>query len=127
MTPIGHVFLRENRTAFYLEAHARKLPHNLDQNPRVCLLLVNSRGLFWARSLFKGRFSSPPGMRLIGIAGRRRDATDEEKATYMARVGPFRMTKGYERIWKDLGFVCDIQLERVEPVLYPVLTDGLWR
>jgi uncharacterized pyridoxamine 5'-phosphate oxidase family protein len=127
VTPIGHIFLRDDYTAFYFEEHAKRLPQNLQHNPRVCLLLVNSKRWFWVRSLYRGKFASAPGMRLLGVAGERRLATDSEKAAYEARVRPFRRLKGYDLIWKDLRHIRDIKLERFEPVIYPTMTDGLYK
>ncbi|HEY6877841.1 MAG TPA: pyridoxamine 5'-phosphate oxidase family protein [Polyangiales bacterium] len=127
VTPIGHVFLRDDYTAYYFEAHTKKMPHNLAHNPRVCLLFVNSNRWLWLTSLYRGKFSAPPGMRLRGVAGARRLASREEQAAYQARVRSLRRTKGYALIWKDLDRVRDIHLESVEPVLYPTMTEGLWR
>jgi hypothetical protein len=127
VTPIGHVFLRDDFTVFYFEEHPRKLPLNLARDPRVCLLLVNSKRWFWLSSLVRGRFASPPGIRLLGVAGERRLATDDERAAYQARVKAFRRFKGYQLIWNDLQHVRDIKLERFEPVVYPVMTEGLYR
>jgi len=127
VTPIGFVFLRDDYTAFYFEEYTKRIPDNLAHNPRVCLMVVNSSPLLWISSLYKGRFRAPPGLRLIGTAGKRRLATADEKALYLARVRPFRRTKGYALIWRDLNYVRDIQLERFEPVTYPKLTDNLWR
>jgi nitroimidazol reductase NimA-like FMN-containing flavoprotein (pyridoxamine 5'-phosphate oxidase superfamily) len=127
VTPIGFIFLRDDYTAFYFEEYTKKIPQNVERNPRVCLMLVNRGGLFWFASLYKGRFDSPPGIRLLGVAGERRAATDQEKAAYRARVKPFRRLKGYDLIWKDLNHVREIKLERFEPVVYPKMTDHLWR
>ncbi|MDB4990378.1 MAG: pyridoxamine-5-phosphate oxidase-related FMN-binding protein [Myxococcaceae bacterium] len=126
ITPIGFIFLREDQSAFYFEEYSQRIPQNLEHNPRVCLLLVNSRSWFWVTALFRGRFASPPGMRLRGVAGARRLATEAEKAAYRARVRSFRRLRGYDLIWRDLLHVRDIQLHSVEPVLYPKMTDGLW-
>jgi hypothetical protein len=127
VTPIGFIFLREDQTAFYFEEYTKKMRENIERDPRVCLSVVNSGALFWLSSMFKGRFDSPPGVRLMGVAGQRRPATDGEKAAYLARVKPLRKTKGYALIWSDLNHVRDIKLERFEPVVYPKMTDGLWR
>ena len=127
VTPIGHIFLRDDYTAFYFEEHARRMPQNLAHNPRVCLLFVNSSRWFWLSSLFRGRFSAAPGMRLFGVAGERRRASESEIAAYQARVKPFRSLKGYALIWKDLSHVRDIKLEHCEPIVYPTMTDGLWK
>lgn len=127
VTPIGFVFLREDRTAFYFEEYTRRMRENLERDPRVCLMSVNTGGWFWLTSLLKGRFESPPGVRLMGTAGARRPATEAEKDAYRARVKSLRATRGYELIWRDLSHVRDITLERFEPVVYPRMTDGLWR
>lgn len=125
VTPIGFAFLRDDYTAYYFEEYTKQIPINLQHNPRVCLMLVNSSALLWLTSLYKGRFGSLPGIRLIGVAGERRLATEGEKAAYQARVKPLRRLKGYDLIWKDLNHVRDITLERFEPVTYPKMTDHL--
>jgi uncharacterized protein len=99
---------------------------NLEHNPRVCLMSINSSGMFWAASLYKGKFSSAPGIRLIGVAGELRVATQEEKAAYLARVKPFRKLKGCDLLWTDLNHVREIKLEGFEPVVYPKMMDHLW-
>jgi hypothetical protein len=127
VTPIGFVFLRDDYTAFYFEEYAKKLPQNIAHNPRVCLHLVNSGSWFWLSSLLHGRFASGPGIRLRGVAGERRISSEGEKSAYRARVQRFRWTKGYALIWNDLSHVRDIHLESFEPVVYPKMTDGIWR
>jgi hypothetical protein len=127
VTPIGFVFLRDDFSAFYFEEYTQKMRRNIEHNPRVCLLVVNSSRWLWLASLFKGRFTAPPGLRLVGLAGERRPAREEEKALYRARVRPFRRLKGYDLIWKDLNFVREIRLESFEPVVYPKMTDQLFR
>lgn len=126
VTPIGFVFLRDDRTAFYFEEYAQRLRENLERDPRVCLMTVDTGAWFWLKSLVKGRFDSPPGVRIKGIAGARRPATDDEKAAYRARVRSLRSTRGYELIWRDLSHVRDIRLESFAPVVYPGMTEGLW-
>lgn len=127
VTPIGFIFLRDDQTAFYFEEHARQLPTNLGQNPKVALLLVNSGALFWASFLLRGCFTSPPGMRLFGVAGGRRPATDAERQALAARIRPYRRFKGSSLIWSRLDHVRDIRIERCEPVTYPNVTEALWR
>ena len=126
VTPIGFIFLRDDLSAFYFEEYTHKLPQNIQVNPRVCLLTINSSGLFWLASLFKGRFASSPGIRLFGVAGERRLATEHEKAAYRDRVKSARRLKGYDLIWKDLNHVREIKLDSFEPVVYPKMTEHLW-
>ncbi len=127
VTPIGFVFLRDDFSAYYFEEYTKRLRENVEHNPRVCLLLVNSGALFWLRSLYKGRFAAAPGIRLRGLAGERRPAREEEKAAYRARVKSLRSLKGYQLIWRDLSHVREIKLESCEPVAYPGMTDHLFR
>jgi nitroimidazol reductase NimA-like FMN-containing flavoprotein (pyridoxamine 5'-phosphate oxidase superfamily) len=127
VTPIGFVFLRDDFSAYYFEEYAKKLPLNLAHNPRVCLLLVDSGSTFWLRSLFRGRFDSAPGIRLHGVAGEVRIASEQEKAAYRARVKSVRKLRGYDLIWRDLNHVRDIKLQSFDPVVYPKMTDHLWR
>jgi hypothetical protein len=127
VTPIGFIFLRDDLSAFYFEEYAKQLPLNLAHNPRVCLMLVNSASSFWLASLYKGKFASLPGIRLYGVAGERRLASEHEKAAYRARVRSVRRLRGYDLIWRDLNHVRDIQLEGFEPVVYPTMTDHLCR
>jgi predicted pyridoxine 5'-phosphate oxidase superfamily flavin-nucleotide-binding protein len=127
VTPIGFVFLRDDFSAYYFEEYTKKLRENVEHNPRVCLLLVNSGALFWLRSLYQGRFATAPGIRLRGLAGERRPAREEEKAAYRARVKSLRSFRGYDLIWRALGHVREIKLESCEPVSYPRMTDHLFR
>jgi predicted pyridoxine 5'-phosphate oxidase superfamily flavin-nucleotide-binding protein len=126
ITPIGFIFLRDDYSAFYFEEYTQKLPQNLAHNPRVCLLTVNSGAAFWLAALFNGRFASPPGVRLMGVAGERRPATEQEKSAYRVRVKRFRRLRGYKLIWNDLQHVREIKLESFAPVAYPKMTDHLW-
>ena len=100
------------------------LNHNWEQ---IRIAFAAGSRWFWLRSLYNGRFASLPGIRLTGLAGERRVASDEERAAYQARVKPFRWTKGYDLIWRDLRHVREIKLESCEPVVYPQMTAHLWR
>lgn len=75
ITPIGFTFLNTNKTVHYFEQYSESMPANLMHNPNVCLMVVNSSTLFWAKSLLKGKFPSYPGLRLYGVAGERRKAS----------------------------------------------------
>ncbi len=58
VTPIGSLILREDEpTGFYFELFTKQLPHNLDQQPRVCILAVNSSKWFWLRGVVPWSFS----------------------------------------------------------------------
>lgn len=43
------------------------------------------------------------------------------------RLGILSKTKGAKRIWAGLEFVRDIELDTIQPVYYPKVTDNLWK
>ena len=123
-TPIGSLILRPNRTGFYFEEYASGLRKNLEKNKRVCILAVKTSRWLLLKSLFLGRFTEPPAVRLMGTAGERRDATDDEIRMFRRRVAPLRMLRGHDMLWKNLKYVRDISFDSFEPVHVGVLTSG---
>lgn len=119
ITPIGFIFLRDDRTAFYFEQYTKALPANFEHSKNVCLMTVNSGLSFWLRSLWRGRFLSYPGIRLHGEVGELREARPEELARLEARIGGARHLRGGKLIWSGLNNVRDIKLTSVDPVKYP--------
>jgi len=77
ISPIGTVFLGENMTGYYFDPYTSALSRNLDTNPNICVMAVNASFVYWFRSLLLGRFDSAPGVRLYGVAGPLRPATDD--------------------------------------------------
>ncbi|MFC1532764.1 pyridoxamine 5'-phosphate oxidase family protein [Thermodesulfobacteriota bacterium] len=127
ITPIGSVVLRDDKTGFYCEGFPRNIPTNLQSNPRVCVMAVNAGKRFWFMSLFRGRFDSPPGVRLIGRAGEKRKGTDQELTQWQKRIRPLKKLKGYDLLWKDLNYVRDLYFDGFEPIHAGLMTKGLWR
>jgi hypothetical protein len=119
VTPIGFIFLRDDRTAFYFEQYTRALPDNFAHNKAVCLMVVNSGLRFWFQSLLVGKFSSHPGVRLHGEVGDARPARPAELATLQERIGGARSLKGSKLIWSGLQTVRDIRITGVSAVRYP--------
>ncbi|MGW4354382.1 pyridoxamine 5'-phosphate oxidase family protein [Nocardia sp. NPDC004582] len=127
VAPIGTVFLRDDTTGFYFDQYAEALGRNLDRDPRLSLLAVDGRGLFWFRALLTARFPSPPGVRLYGTAGPRRAATEEELRQVRARVRiPARLAGG-RLLWSDFSHVRDISFTGYRPVRYPHMMSHLWQ
>ena len=126
VTPIGALILRDDHTGFYFEENPVRMPRNLNANPRVCILAVNADKLFWGRALMEGRFASPPAVRLSGIAGKPRKATQEEIALWQAKIAPAKGTKGYELLWDHFSQVRDISFDAFEPVNAGEMTSRLW-
>jgi hypothetical protein len=126
VTPIGGLFLRNDFTGFYFEEFPRRLPDNLELNPRLCILALNADRIFWGKALLEGRFPSPPGVRLMGTAGKAREATAEEKALFEKRVGFTRGMKGHRIMWENMHRVRDIKFDSFEPILLAAMTEGLY-
>lgn len=126
VTPVGTVFLRDDMTGYYFEHYSKALSDNLDRHPQVCVMAVNAGKWFWAKSLFSGRFATPPGVRLYGRAGAVRPASPQELQLIQDRVRPSRWLKGVRMLWSDFSHVRDIEFTSFRPVTYPVMMDGLW-
>ena len=126
ITPIGSLVLQGKNKGFYCEEYPRTMVKNLETNQRVCVLAVNSGKWYWLRSIFRGRFAKPPGVRLMGTAGRRRKATEEETAMWLKRVQSFRPFKGYDLLWSNMTTVREITFDSFEPIRAGAMTRGLW-
>lgn len=127
VTPIGHVFFRDNMSAYYFDAYSTAMPKNFQHNKRICLMAVNSGLLFWLNALWRGQFSAPPGVRLIGDVGEARQASDSELQEYRQSIRMFQNLKGSKLLWQDLQTVRDIHFSDFSPVNYPLMCDGLWQ
>ena len=125
ITPIGFVFMRDDKTLFYFEQYSKNLPLNYQTNRNVCVMVVNSAPSFWLSALVKGRFASFPGLRLYGEVGEARQASAEELEALRQRIGPLKFLSGARKIWSGLETVRDIRLHGVEPVRYPRMMEHL--
>ena len=126
ITPIGSLILGEVGQGVYFEEFPKQLPRNLENNNQVCVLAVNTSLWFWMKALVQGRFSDPPAVRLYGVAGELRAATDKEIALLHHRVRRLSFSKGYTLLWKNLRIVRDIRFSRMEPVNLGEMTRGTW-
>lgn len=126
VTPIGSLILGRPGFGFYFEKFPKNLPRNLGVNSRVCVLAVNSARWFWLKSLIGGRFSNPPAVRLHGVAGELRKATEHETKLWQKRTMRVSFSKGHALMWRDMSMVREIQFTRVEPVHLGEMTHGLW-
>ena len=89
-------------------------------------MVVNSNFMYWFKSLFKGKFISPPGVRLYGEVGDLRKATDDELGAYRKKVKSTNKLKGYNLIWDGLETVREIKLNSFKPIQYPQMMSHLW-
>ena len=128
VSPIGSVRLGEPGVGTYLDVFNAQLRKNLDLDPRVTVMAVDSGLRTWARALISGRFPTPPGVRLLGEAGPGRPATDDEKQAFQRSVGPALLTRGGKAMWGRFDDVIarDLTFTGVVPVRIGSTTTGLW-
>jgi len=126
ITPIGALFLREDKTGFYFDVFTVNMLNNLDQDQRICILAVNSSLPFWQKSFITGNCETPPSVRLMGTVGERREATKKEVVMWQKHVAFARGMKGYDLLWGNMQFVRDIKFDSFEPVYMGEMTRDLW-
>lgn len=127
VTPIGSLILGKPGHGIYFEKFTIKLPRNIESTNQVCVLAVNSGRWFWLKSLIGGKFASPPAVRLHGVVGELREATDTELALWQKRVRRVSFSKGHTLIWQGMASVRDIEFNRIEVVHLGEMTQGAWR
>lgn len=125
VTPIGSLFLNDNRTGFYFEKFPSKLPLHAGENPAACLLAVNSGSFFWIKSLFKGRFTDYPAIKLYGMLGEKRQATAGEIARLNRRMKSTNGLKGNTYLWKNMNCVREIKFTSAEKINLGKMTASL--
>jgi hypothetical protein len=116
ITPIGSLILGKPGQAIYFEEFTHKLKTNIEARQNICVMAVNSNKWFWFKSLFYGKFSEPPAIRLHGIAGKRRQATEAEIIIWQKRVRLLSFTKGHNLLWKQMTMVREITFTDIDPV-----------
>lgn len=127
VTPIGSLILGKPGHGLYFEEFPQNMPHNFDANNHVCVMAVNSSRWFWIKSLIRGRFSSPPAVRLYGRVGKTRNATKPEIQFWQRRVKRLRFSKGHALMWANMKIVRDIEFDRIEPVNMGEMTQHSWQ
>lgn len=126
VTPIGSLILGKPGFGFYFEEFTSHLPKNYQTNKQICVLAVNSSRWFWIKSLVMGRFSNPPAVRLHGVVGNLREASETEIKLWQKRVGRASFSKGYEMMWANMKTVREIEFTKIEPVHMGEMTRNAW-
>ncbi|BDS11448.1 hypothetical protein [Aureispira anguillae] len=125
VTPIGSLFLNDNPTGFYFEKFPSKLPVHATTNKNICILGVNSNRLFWIKSLFKEKFDTPPAIKLYGVLGEKRKATQKEIERLNRRMKRTNALKGNAYLWKKMDYVRVITFTRVEKINLGKMTSNI--
>lgn len=119
--PIGSLRIRPDGTATYFEVFARPVP----EGASISFLAVEWNPLSWLRAFLKGRVSHPPAIRIVGRAGVRREATQEERDAFYRRVGWLGKTRGGKRLWSRVGRIREVDLRQVWPVRLGEMTRDI--
>ena len=125
VTPIGSLFLNDNQTGFYFEKYPQNLPIHAEYNNRVCVLAVNSGKVFWLNSLFLGKFSRHPGIKLYGDLGKRREASEKEIQRLNRRMKATKGLKGNAYLWDDMMHVREVVFSTAEKINLGKMTRSL--
>ena len=116
VTPVGSLFLNNDQTGFYFEKYPTKLPMYSKINKKICVLAVNSNRWFWINSLFKGRFSSYPGIKLYGKLGGKRKATEIDIKRLNRRMKMTKGMKGHKYLWGSMTIVREITFTKAQQI-----------
>lgn len=114
VTPIGSLMLGAKGVGMYLDVFNSGLAANVDRDPRVSILVVDSRKVMWLRSLLGGAFVACPGVRLIGSVGPARPTTPAEIDRFGRHIGPLRRTRGARAMWGSLHTARDVTITRAQ-------------
>jgi len=125
VTPIGSLFLNDDQTGFYFEKYPTKLPLHDETNKKICVLAVDSSTMFWLRSLFMGRFSRYPAVKLYGELGIRREATEKEIKRLNRRMRATKGLRGNAYLWGEMKDVRTVTFNRAEKINLGKMTEAL--
>jgi len=126
--PLGSLCLsKDEPKGFYCDKYFTTTSRNLENRQRLSMLAVNSGFWFWLKSLYKGKFKAPPGVRLYGYAGEKRKITSSEQEYWERRIKHAKWTKGYDLLWKGLDIVRDVYFDSFEPINTGSMTTNAWK
>lgn len=125
--PIGSLMLNRDQTGYFFEKFTSSFSRFGAPGQQICVLAVNSNRWFWLRSIFQGRFSRPPAIRLYGRLGELREGTPAERDRFQRLVKPVRGTKGHRLMWEDMSRVRELTFERAEGANLGKMTEALWK
>lgn len=127
ITPIGSLVLNANKPGgYYFDVFNRTLSENVDRNPNVAILAVDSRKLFWLKSVFARKFKTPPAIRLVGKVSARRPALPEEVKRCLDEVKPLKRIGASKTLGKRLKHLRQVEFARVDVVNIGAMTNQRW-
>jgi hypothetical protein len=125
VTPIGSLFFNNDQMGFYFEKFPSNLPKHAEQNKNICVLGVNSNRWFWTKSLFKLKFKEYPAVKLYGVLGERRKATEKEINRLVRRMRLTNRLKGHQYLWSNMETIREITFTKAETINLGEMTKQL--
>ncbi len=126
ITPFGSLLFNEDQKGYICELFSNNCKKNMEQNNNICIMIIRSSKWLWVKALSFGQFHVLPGIRLIGTVSEMRKGTAEEEQRLRKIVRPYKMFKGYNLLWKNMGDVRDIHFDYYEPIRLGNLTSNLY-
>ncbi len=123
VAPYTSMILGENKQGFYFDELSHSTSSNLERDQRICVLIVKNNKWFWIKTVLLGRFDHPPGIRLMGKVGKKREATEQEINAFKKPLSPLKFFKGYEPIWGFMKHGREIHFNEFETVKCRTLTE----
>jgi hypothetical protein len=116
VAPYTSLVLGEHAQGFYFDELSHRTTANLERDPKICVLIVKRDKWFWIKAVLSGKYQHPPAIRLLGRAGQRREATEQEIKAYTHPVKSLKMFKGYQPMWGFMKHGRDIYFDDFETV-----------
>lgn len=123
IAPYSSLILGDGSKGFYFDELSRRTSTNLERDQRICVLVVKNSKWFWMKTVLLGRIDHPPGIRLMGRVGQRREATKEEIEAFRRPLSRLMFFKGYEPIWGFMKFGREICFDSFDTVKCPTLRE----
>ena len=122
-SPIGSVYLQNEENGYFIEMFTKS--YGDQAGNKACIMAVNTSLIFWLKSLFSGKFATPPATRLLVTINERRKISEKERAHFQKKVKPFRKLKGYKHMWSSGQYVRTFTVDKVIPVSIGKMTRHL--
>ncbi|MCF6288516.1 MAG: pyridoxamine 5'-phosphate oxidase family protein [Proteobacteria bacterium] len=123
VSPIGSVILHDKSHGVFYEKFTKNIPQNIKTNQLATIMCVNDGKWFWLKSLLKGKFKSPPAIRLVVKFGELRKEQDKEGKIFKRKVNIFKATRGYKILWSEMSDIREFEIIDYKPVYISSMTS----
>ncbi|MBL4773151.1 MAG: hypothetical protein JKX98_06000 [Alcanivoracaceae bacterium] len=122
VSPIGSVVLVSKDKGVYFEKFTKNIPLNVNTSQYATIMSVNTSKWYWLKSLIRGKFSTPPAIRIVIKLGQLRKEKENEGRRFKRKVSIFKRTKGYQMLWKDMSHIREFEVIEYKPVYIGQMT-----